>query len=143
MILSQLKTKFNAWREDRFLKKHRCRTRKEYERKHDPDYEPRAIMIDYYYRGYKFVHCFDNHKGYAYTTLYDYGPGGYGTGQDEIYKWCEENLQGKWRCDCLRAIRAPSTSNQWAINEIGGMDHWFFAFKNLEDYFIFKLQWGQ
>jgi len=147
MILSRLKTKVSnaarAWQEERFLKKHHCLNRAEYNRRYDPDYIPRASQIANYYHGYQHVHCFENRENFVYKTIYDYGPGGFRDGFDEIYEWCEENLSGKWRYDMLRVMKAPSTGNQWEVNELGGGDHWFFAFQDSEDYFIFKLQWGQ
>jgi hypothetical protein len=142
MIPRRLKTKFLAWRESCFLKKHHCRTRKEYDRKYDSDYVPRATQIKNYYQGYKYIHCFENHSNYVYTRIYEYGPGGYRDGFHVICDWCEEHLTGKWRYDILRVMRAPSTGNEWAINELGGGDHWFFAFQSEEDYFMFRLQWG-
>ena len=141
-MINLLKTKLAQWKEDRFLKKHGCRNRKEYEHRYDPDYVPSAVGIDNYYQGYKHVHCFENYNNYVYKRIYDFGPGGYRDGFHVIHDWCEENLQGKWRCDPLRVFRAPSTGNRWAINELGGGDHWFFAFQDDEDYFMFKLQWG-
>ena len=141
-MINLLKTKLAKWKEDRFLKKHGCRTRKEYDRMYDPDYCIRALEMANYYHGYKHVHCFENHKGFAYQTIYDFGPGGYRTGFNVICDWCEENLTNKWRYDCHRVIKAPSTANKWSINEIGGGDHYFFAFMDDEDYFMFKLQWG-
>jgi hypothetical protein len=141
-MLHLLKTRYANWKEDRFLAKHYCRNRAEYNRKFDPDYVPRATQIANYYNGYQHVHCFENRENFVYKTIYDYGPGGYRDGFDEIYEWCEENLSGKWRYDMLRVMEAPSTANKWEVNELGGGDHWFFAFQDSEDYFMFKLQWG-
>jgi len=142
IALDLIRDRYNKWKEDRFLKKHHCRNRAEYNRRYDPDYIPRATEIRNYYQGYQHVHCFENRENFVYNRIYDYGPGGYRDGFHEICDWCEENLSGKWRYDMLRVMRAPSTGNQWAINELGGGDHWFFAFMDDEDYFMFKLQWG-
>ncbi len=142
MALNLIRDRYNKWKEDRFLKKHNCRNRKEYERRFDPDYIPWAPQIRNYYNGYKHIHCFENYENFVYKRIYDYGPGGYRDGFHEICDWCEENLSGKWRYDILRVMKAPSTANQWEVNELGGGDHWFFAFMDDEDYFMFKLQWG-
>jgi len=142
MMLNLLKTRYLAWKEVRFLKNHHCRNRAEYERKYDPDYVPCASQIHNYYQGYQHVHCFENRANYVYESIYDYGPGGYRDGFHEICDWCKENLSGKWRYDMLRAMKAPSTGNQWEVNELSGGDYWFFAFRDPEDYFMFKLQWG-
>jgi hypothetical protein len=39
-------------------------------------------------------------------------------------------------------MKAPSTGNEWHINELGGGDYIFAAFKDPEDFFIFRLKWG-
>jgi hypothetical protein len=142
MMLELLKTRYSAWKETRFLSQHHCRNRVEYERMYDPDYVPRATAIRNFYQGYQHVHCFENRANYVYTRIYDYGPGGYRDGFHVVCDWCEENITGKWRYDMLRVMKAPSTDNQWEINELGGGDYWFFAFQDSEDYFMFKLQWG-
>lgn len=137
-----IKNRYLRWRDDRFLKKHHCRNLKEYNYLYDPDYIPRATQIRNYYQGYKYIHCFENRENFVYNRIYDYGPGGYRDGFHAICDWCEENLKGKWRYDMLRAMKAPSTGNQWEVNELGGGDYWFFAFQDSEDYFMFTLQWG-
>jgi hypothetical protein len=142
-LFLRIKSNYRTWQENRFLKKHHCRNIKEYNYRYDPDYIPRASQIRNYYQGYKHIHCFENRENFVYKTVYDFGPGGYRQGFHEICDWCEEHLKGKWRYDMLRVMKAPSTGNEWAINELGGGDHWFFAFQDNEDYFIFKLQWGQ
>jgi hypothetical protein len=142
-LINAITSKYRTWQENRFLKKHGCETREQYDYRYDPDRVPRATQIRNYYQGYQHVHCFENRENFVYKIIYDYGPGGYRDGFDEIYEWCEENLSGKWRYDMLRVMKWPSTGNQWEINELGGGDHWFFAFQNDEDYFMFKLQWGQ
>ena len=143
MMLHLLKTRYLAWKEARFLKQHHCRTRKEYDRMYDPDYVLRASQISNFYQGYRHIHCFENRASYVYERIYDYGPGGYRDGFPVICEWCEEHLTTKWRYDMLRAMKTPSTGNQWEINELGGSgDYWFFAFQDSEDYFMFKLQWG-
>ena len=45
-----------------------------------------------------------------------------------------------WRTDIHRVIK-----DYWGnleLNDIGGSDALFFAFKNQEDCFMFKLKWG-
>ena len=141
-LTRHLRARVKLWRNRRFLKKHGCRSWRHYAYVYDKDYIPRATCIKNYYNGYKYIHCFENHNGYAYKTVHDYGPGGYKDGGGLIADWCEENLKHKWRCDGLRAMKAPSTGNEWEINELGGYDYYFFAFQDQEDYFLFKLYWG-
>ena len=109
---------------------------------YDPDYCPRATEIRNYYYGYPHVFCFEHHEHFAYKTIYDYGPGGYRQGVHDMHDWCKANASDKWRCDMLRVMKAPSTGNQWSINELGGGDYWFFAFKDPEDMFVFQLRWA-
>jgi hypothetical protein len=39
-------------------------------------------------------------------------------------------------------MKAPSTGNEWTINELGGGDHVFIAFKNEQDLIMFALRWS-
>lgn len=128
-------------RETRFLKKHGCETWDEYNRRYDPDILHRATRIRDYYHGYPYVYCVENSNHYAYQLLHDYGPGGYRYGYDEIVDWCKEHIKYKHRTDCHRVFRAPSTANEWEINEIGGLDYLFFAFQDERDYNWFMLRW--
>lgn len=136
LILSLLKNKLDTWKEQRFLKKHRCETRAQYERWYDPDYNQRASRIDDYYHGYPHWTVFENHNHqiYYWDMAYD--------GSSEIVDWCNENLSDKFRFDGLRVIRpCPGTAWHWETNEIGGGDYIFFACKNPEDMIMFKLRW--
>jgi len=137
-----VKEKYAAWKEARFLKKHGCDDREQYDYRFDPDRNVRASRVADYFHGYDYVSCCESRSHYAYTLLYDYGPGGIRYGFDEMHQWCKEHCQEKFRVDYLRVIKYPSTGNKWEINELGGGDHVFFAFKNKEDYFIYTLKWG-
>lgn len=135
-LIQHLRTKIDAWKEKRFLKKHDCETREEYERRYDPDCNKCATRLKDFYQGYKFVHCFENFKHEVYH---------WDIAVDGIYVmtlWCKEHFKGKFRFDIHRAINFPSTGNQWVMNDIGGIDYIFFACQDPEDYFVFKLQWG-
>jgi hypothetical protein len=133
-IIDKIKQKYLNWREKLFLKKHGCENRAQYERIYDPDYNPRASKIKDYYHGYPCVYCFDdrNHTVYFYDIWYH--------GDLVINKWCKENLKDKFRIDFLRVLRNDYT-NEWEVNEIGGGDYIFIAFKNERDMMWFKLRW--
>jgi len=141
MMFPTVRVKYKAWVDDRFLKKNLCTTWKQYHRKNDPDISYRASRVKDYYHGYQYVHGFESGKHYAYTLRYDYGPGGHRYGFDDIVDWCEENCEDKVRHDFFRVFRYDADC-EWEINEIGGSDIVFVAFKNQEDYMYFKLRWA-
>jgi hypothetical protein len=65
-IIEKVKQKYLDWREKRFLKKHGFKTRSQYERFHDPDYNIRAPRIKDYYHGYPYIHRFDDREHTIY-----------------------------------------------------------------------------
>jgi hypothetical protein len=48
----------------------------------------------------------------------------------------------KFRSDILRVIKCPATANEWELNDIGGGDALFYAFKDSRDYTMFLLRWS-
>ena len=137
----RLRARWRKWRSARFLKDHGCRSWAEYNRRYDPDFVHRASYVKNIYTGYEFVHCIDSHTHYAYKMIYDYGPGGYKDGYHEIISWCEEHCEGKYRCDFLR-VMWDQWMNDWTVNELGGADYVFFAFKNETDFMNYLLRWA-
>lgn len=131
--------RYRSWSEYRFLRKHGCTTRKEYNRKYDPDYNCRATRIADYYHGYPYVYCFEDEHHFAYAHIADYGPGGVRWGFHDINDWCEQHLTHKFRMDGHRVYKY--FNDEWAINEIGGGDYIFAAFKSEVDYLHFRLRW--
>ena len=130
-IIQKLKSSYDDWRERRFLRKHGCKNREQYNLKYDPLHNPRANRLVDFYHGYKYIYCFENHKHDKISLL------------TVVTIWClEENLSGKWRFDVHRAIKYPSTGNEWEINEIGGGDYIFAAFTDERDYMLFTLRWS-
>jgi hypothetical protein len=59
-----------------------------------------------------------------------------------VGKWCDQHCKGKHRMDFHRAINAPATAYQWEINELGGGDYIFAAFKNEQDFNWFLMRWS-
>ena len=137
-MLETIKSRYESYKEQRFLKRHGCKTRKEYNRKYDPDYNIRATRIVDIYHGYPHVYCFENHKHQIYWWDLGYD------GSAVIWLWCEKNLSGKFRFDSHRVIKSKYTSpeNEWVVNEIGGGDYIFVAFKDPKDYTLFLLKWS-
>jgi len=133
-IIAKIKHRYLNWKEKRFLKKHGCENRAQYERRYDPDYNIRASRIKEYYHGYPYVHCVTDrdHTAYFWDLGWD--------GQHVIHKWCKENCKDKFRMDFLRVLKDRYTS-EWHINELGGGDYIFIAFKDDRDMMWFKLRW--
>lgn len=140
-MLSELLEKHEQWKHRRFLKKHGCETWDQYNRFYDPDYNLSASRVQDYYHGYLYWHIFDNDDHYCYRELADYGPGGSVYGFHKIDAWCKENLKNKFRLDYLRVHR-DYHDNQWTINELGGQDRVFIAFKDERDYIWFMLKYS-
>ncbi len=128
-------SKYSEYKDRKFLKKHNCSTWKEYHKYNDPDVDRIASRIRYFYRGYPYMYCFENHNHdiYNWDLAYD--------GTYIVIDWCEKNCKDKFRLDGHRAIKCPATTNEWEINEIGGGDYYFAAFKNNRDYTLFLLRW--
>lgn len=127
---------YQDWREQRFLRKHGCKNREQYNRMYDPLYNPRATRLLDFYHGYKYIYCFENHKHEIYYLDLAWD------GSFVVTEWCKENLSGKWRFDVHRAMKYPSTGNEWEINVIGGGDYIFAAFTDERDYMLFTLRWS-
>lgn len=147
-MLETIKARYKSFKEQRFLKRHGCETWKEYNIKYDPDYNIRATRIVDIYHGYPHVYCFENRNHFAYTLLYDWGPGGFRHGYDDIIDWCEENLKDRFRLDGHRVHTQTGIglngdhTKEWFINEIGGGDYIFAAFKDPKDFTHFLLRWS-
>jgi hypothetical protein len=135
-ILKKIKNKYKVWKETYFLKKHGCETWEQYHYRYDPDVVYRASTLKNFYNGYPYIYCFQDHTHdvYYYDFAYD--------GTFEVTKWCKDNLVDKFRFDFHRALKAPSTGDDWNINEIGGGDYLFFACKNPQDFTLFMLRWS-
>jgi hypothetical protein len=133
-IVDNIKTKYHSWQENRFLKKHGCESWKQYHRKYDSDFNIRASEIPWIYFGYPYVYCFEDrqHEVYYWDIAID--------GAFIITEWCEENLKNKFRFDFHRVVK--DTHGNWVINELGGGDYIFAAFKDERDYTYFLLKWS-
>ncbi len=138
-MIARLKARYAEWKERRFLKKHGCDSKAQYERRYDPDYNLRATSLRDYYHGYPYWADIP-YPHHAYQVLYDYGPGGWREGYHDIWDWCKEHCEDKFRIDFLRVIQ--NYSGEWEVNEIGGMDVIFIAFKNENDFLNYCLRWA-
>jgi hypothetical protein len=132
-----VQTKYQQWRERRFLKAHGCDNWTQYNRLYDHRYNRRGNTLAEYYFGYQKYIVLDNPNHYAYTCLWDHGPGGYRDGIHDIMDWCAEHCEHAWRVDMLRMYY----DSGWCMNEIGGGDYICFAFETQQDLAWFKLRW--
>lgn len=139
-FLTFFKIKYKAWSDERTLKKSGFTTWKAYNQWHDPDVCQRATIIKDFYHGYPFVYVCDSYNHYCYKELADFGPGGVRYGMHDMQDWLKANHSGRVRWEMHRVIYNNYTG--WEINEIGGADYMFFAFKNEQDYAMFMLRWS-
>lgn len=145
MVINILKTficylveQWKSYKHRKYLKRMKW-TEQDYLLHTDPDVCRGSDDVKQFYYGYKFVHCFKDHRHYAYTLLYDYGPGGYRHGYKDITDWCRENCKQKYRMDIHRIWEY---GNRFLINGLGNGDYVFYAFKDQKDYVNFILRWA-
>jgi hypothetical protein len=136
-----IQERYREWRDQRFLKRHHCETWEQYHRWYDPDIARRASDITNWYHGYPYVHRIESYHHYAYRLIRDYGPGGVMYGYYDIDEWCRDNCQGKFRSE-LHRVSWNHWSQRWEMDELGGGDYVFFAFKDQQDYLLFALRWS-
>lgn len=142
-FLSSISSKYANWKEKRFLKKHGVQSREQYNRRYDPDHNFRASKVKDYYHGYRYVVQFTTARADPFIRF-----GTWMEGLESITDWCRNNCQDKWRHDIMRVYKQTAlgwdgdSEEEWWINDIGGGDVLFFAFKDEQDAFLFKLTWG-
>jgi hypothetical protein len=104
----------------------------------DQDVLYRASRVRDFYSGYQFLYCFEDRSHPVYDWEYCYD----GSGSNDVVTWCQNNSRHKYRFDCHRVFRAPSTANEWEFNDLGGSDYIFVAFKDETDYTMFLLRYA-
>ena len=132
--------------ERRFLLHHGCATREQYERWYDPRVNRGASRIRDYYHGYPYYHALSDPDSAHYSVAYT-AENMFRFGFEDVYDWCQENLQGRFRYDFLRISdwNGATTSlgiAEWETSEFGSFDCVFFAFEREDDYLLFALRWG-
>lgn len=135
-VTESLKDRWDFYRHAAYLKK-RGWTEEEYQNYEDPDRNICATRIKDYYFGYPYTHAFTSTRTLPWTEF-----GNWMDCYEEMNRWCKANCRGKFRSDILRVFKAPSTGNEWELNDIGGGDALFYAFKDPKDYTMFCLRWG-
>ena len=147
-MFETIRRRYQAWQERRFLRRHGCTSRAQYERMYDPDHNCLATRTSDYYHGYPYVYCFEDYSHYIYRQIADYGLGGVRSGHTDIRRWAQENCQDKVRFDFLRvrqqhAIGVDGQADpEWHINGVGDRDMIFVAFKSERDFAFFMLRWA-
>ena len=129
-----LKNKWSFYRHAAYLKKMDW-TEEQYQDYNDPDRNIRASRIKDYYHGYTHLVAFESSQGDPWSRYPSWIQA-----YNAIEEWCYENCKDKWRTDIHRVIK--NYWGDWEQNDLGGGDALFFAFKNQEDCFMFKLKWG-
>ena len=113
-----------------------------YQRMTDPDIFWRATRILDFYHGYPYVYCIENrnHQAYYWDLAID---GGW-----RLHQWCEKNCEDKFRFDGHRVRKQTPIGingveeSEWWVDEIGGGDYIFAAFKSERDFNWFMLKWS-
>lgn len=147
-LLKRIKARIRKWHSDRFLRKHHCRSYKEYNHRYDPDRNIHAVKVEDYYHGYPYVYLFTNsaHKIY---DIYDYGMFTSYPVAHDIINWCTKNCKHKFRHDCLSltAYDAPFITENplYVVGHLGlgyMPIYYAFAFKDKLEYTMFVLKWS-
>lgn len=133
-VTENLKSRWDFYRHAAYLKKTGW-TEEQFQHFKDPDRNERASSISDYYHGYPYFIVFETSRGDPWTRYPTWIEG-----YDAIQSWCKENCKDKWRTDIHRVIK--NYWGDWQLNDIGGGDALFFAFKSQEEAFMFKLKWG-
>lgn len=129
-----LKNKWSFYRHAAYLKKMDW-TEEQYQDYNDPDRNIRASRIKDYYHGYTHLVAFESSQGDPWSRYPSWIQA-----YNAIEEWCKENCEDKWRTDIHRVIK--DYWGNWELNDLGGIDALFFAFKSQKDCFMFKLKWG-
>lgn len=132
-IPARVKRMWNDFWHKRLLKE-RGWTQKDFDLHNDPDHNVRATRVKDIYFGYPYVYGYETPSG---TPWFQFGD--WLEGLTVIKDWCDANCKDKWREDIHRVIK--DYWSEWEINELGGGDILFFAFKNEKDYMLFLLRW--
>jgi hypothetical protein len=145
-ILRRIKAYIRLKKSQRFLKKHGCNTWEQYNYAYDEDVIYRATLVSQYYHGYPYIVAFENAPPASEIHWQDW--------LKQMHEWCQKNCLDKVRHDIHRVIRERglihneyndtivwTEIDEFSMNDVGGWDVLFFAFKYEKDYIWFKLRW--
>lgn len=140
-MFNNLKQRYKDWQHQRYLKQ-RGWTQEAYERQTDPDFNYRASKVTDAYHGYSYILDVQS------TGPLNHQFGDWMEGLTVVRDWCKENCKAKFREDIMRVYAQTPIGtdgagvSEWWINDIGGQDVLFWAFKSEQDCMWFKLKWG-
>jgi hypothetical protein len=132
-VLTRVTKAWNDYRHWRLLKKLGW-TQKDFDLHTDPDYNMRASRVKDIFQGYPYIHTYELPSGSPWNEFGDWLEG-----LTVINGWCDASCKDKWRENIHRVMQ--DERSDWVINELGGSDMLFFAFKNERDYLMFVLRW--
>lgn len=143
----QVLNSFSKWQHQRYLNKMGW-TEEAFQRQTDPDVNLRADRVTQFYHGYPHVYVFTSSREDPFTRYMSWIEG-----YNAIAAWCDANCKGKVRHDIMRVHKQTGLKQvdngidwieepEWFINDIGGGDALFFAFKDSKDYSTFLLKWA-
>ena len=124
----------------RKLKKSGYKNWRQYKHNRDPDVNQYCIYLDQFYKGYPYLYSISDYRHYAYHLLADHGPGGRVYGYDEMKDWLDKKIRWNYRVDIHRVW--IDQSGRAELNDIGGSDIIYFAFKREQDFTHFLLRWA-
>ena len=139
-ITPRIGARIRGYKAKRKLKKSGYENWAQYRYNRDPNVNRYANHLDDFYKGYPYVYAVKDYGHYAYQLLADYGPGGSIYGYNKIKDWLDEKIRLNYRVDIHRVW-----VNQWGkaeLNDIGGSDIIYFAFKHEKDFTHFLLRWA-
>jgi hypothetical protein len=141
-VLEELKSHWDFYQHRMYLKK-KGWTEEQYQNYEDPDRNIRAVRIKDYYFGYQHTHAFTTTRTLPWTEFANWMDC-----YEQMNAWCKANCRGKFRSDILRVIKQTGiglngdTEEVWELNDIGGGDALFYAFKDSRDFTMFCLRWA-
>jgi hypothetical protein len=147
-LLRRIKAYIRLRKNKNFLRKNSVSSWKDYNKVYDKDIIRYATIVSHYYHGYAYT-CYFEEVPELYRPM-----NGWLTWLKEMDKWAETNCSDKFRYDIHRVIREKglihneyddtilwSDIEDFSMNDIGGRDILFFAFKSERDLSWFKLRW--
>lgn len=140
MRLRRIKAWIRKKRAERKLKKSGYSNWRQYRHYRDPNVNNYANHLDDFYTGYSYIYAIKDYSHFAYQMLADYGPGGLRFGYDEIRDWLDEKIRLNYRVDIHRVW--VDQYGRAELNDIGGSDIIYFAFRHEKDFTHFLLRWA-
>lgn len=124
-FINMLLQKYNAWKEQRFFKKHGVDSWEQYNLKYDKDFKKSAYLIKEMFHGYNTFIIIPNPKMVADffgTTIY----------ASDVTDWCKKNCVGKYRVQLMSICKNLVTNEFYYGSDISS-EEMIVAFKEKDD----------